>query len=573
MESKSVAVVFMNGIGNFIFFTAAIKILKTWGYDVTLITDEHFLSSPALREISKGIFKDIRSDYKPEEYFQTFIGSWSVPVFIREHSNYLNPRFSVINWVGSGIHEVQHYIDTIGASWEDYEGYIFDPIETFFEADPDKTTIVLSNCATINRFEKLNIGDKRKKRWKYFPELSKQLINLGYEVILVGLNNELEGCEGVSFVDKLSVKETGDVIKKCDLLIAPSTGNTVIADVVGTPVLLLEGPMQTARAHPINVPFSIVRNYISCAPCFQKSTWEICRTPVCMDNIRVSDVLIKMHKMLRKTNDVARIYIHKPIEFPLEENIKCESKVAYLVSCFNRYHILKNFLESFEKSNLPDGTVFFLNDASQDPRIQGLLDDFSMVNVGKEILIRDLLEKMHTFNDYKVNPSIHAFNKLLKHLFALVSTGTSFDYVVFIDPDIIMKQNWVQKMIQLYDQLISDLKIGIVTPFNTDHLKYDGEDVSETQNSEVGDYRIRNGSNLPYMISYSFLKNVHGLFSLFGKKSMDIGKSSELDQKGYKTLVTVPSLVEHFGAYGNTFLETKPVITSLDYYGDLNFNE
>lgn len=561
-----VAFVFMNGLGNFIFVSAAVKILKQWGYDVDLITDERFLRSPTLKEVSKNIFHSIETIYDKEKYEKTFMSFWSIPLSFRE--KYKTSHFQIVNWNLLGTHEVQLYLETIGASWEDYDGYIFEPDEVIFMPQKDKMTIALSNCATSNVFEKLNIGDKPKKRYRYFPVLSKMLIDLGYEVVLIGLTDELDDCEGINFVDQLTVKETAGVIKKCDLLIAPSTGNTVIADAVGTPVVLLEGPMQTARAHPINVPYAVVRSYMSCAPCFQKSSWKLCKDSICMKKMTPEKV-IQVLKDFIPRKDQKQIVNIKPMILKEEDPLECDKTVAYLIPCHNRYHILKVFLDSFKNSNLVNGKIFFLDDDSFDPRIWKLLsqqlDNFSLEI---DLSLRDSEEKFKTSQQYKVNPSVHAYNILLKTLFKDIEKGSSFDYVIIIDPDIIMKPNWIQKMINLYEELSTDAKskIGVISPFNADHLIYDEKGMSDPISSNNGHYRFRKGSNLPYMMSIDFLKEVHGLFNVNGISSSDIGKSKELVEKGFLSVITVPSMVEHYGAYATISSVTKGVITSEDFY-------
>ena len=558
-----VAYVFMNGLGNFIFCTAAVKILKQWGYRVDLITDQRFLGSPALREVSAGIFNEILTTYDKEKYVKTFLAFWSIPQLFHDRFGHMRPK--VINWNKLGIHEVQLYLDTIGANWEDYDGYILDPADVEFEPKTDRLTIAISNCASMNHFAKLNIGDKRKKRYPYFPELSRLLISLGYEVVLLGLTDELDDCVGVNFVDQLSVRETAGIIKKCDLLIAPSTGNTVIADAVGTPVLLLEGPMQTARAHPINVPYAIVREYMSCAPCFQKAAWKMCEESTCMQRLTPNKVMKKLTEFLPKLKQKPVIEI-KPLEIKTEPVLECNRRVAYLVSCHNRYYILKTFLDSFKNSNPVDGEIFFLDDDSDDPRIWTLLNDaLSELPLKGRVFLRDAREKQETLDNHHVNASLHAYNKLIELLYYELDRGNSFDYVIIIDPDILMKPNWVQKMIQLYE-LNPELQIGMISPFNTNHPIYDREGMSETQDSIAGSFRIRRGCNLPYMLSIDFLQETHGLFNINGIKSSDIGKSREMDEKGFSALITVPSLVEHFGAYATNGVTAKGVITSEDFY-------
>jgi len=558
-----VAYVFMNGLGNFIFATAAVKVLQQWGYKVDLITDERFLTSPALCEISEGVFNSIQTEYDQEKYLKTFIASWSIPRLFRDRFG--NVQAGVVNWDKLGTHEVQLYLDTIGADWQDYDGYIFKPAEVDFEPDPVKITIALSNCAVTNTFEKLHIGDKQKKRYPHFPELSRTLIGLGYEVVLVGLEGELGDSEGIDFTSQLTVKETAGVIKKCDLLIAPSTGNTVLADAVGTPVLLLEGPMQTARAHPINVPYSILRTYRSCAPCFQKSTWKHCKEPACMQDMRPNKVIQHLLEFLPHCKQ-ERIINIKPIEIKKEEPLECKRRVAYLVACYNRHNVLTTFLDSFKNSNLVDGEFFFLDDDSSDPRVWDLLSStLGSFSLKGHLYLRNAIEKKEIRESYHVNSSIHAYNYLLNALYKELEKGNEFDYVILIDPDIIMKPNWIQKMIQLYE-LNPDLHIGMVSPFNTNHPVYDKNGMSEVQDTIVGSFRLREGCNLPYMISIDFLKDVHGLFALVGMKSSDLGKSKELTEKGFSAMITVPSLVEHYGAYATALNITKGVITSEDFY-------
>ena len=281
-------VTFMNGIGNFILLTAAIKILKETGdsNSIHLITDERFLQNKALAELSRGMFDEITNEYIPSRYRKVYVFPWCPPKV--EGIERLTT-----NWVSTGLHEVQMNLEVIGASWKDYRGFMVSPHYVKIP-ESDKIKIVLSNCSGTPMAEK--------KQWHGFSELSNLLVGLGYEVYLIGIGNELENCSGYNFVNKLSITETASIIKQCDLMISTSTGNAHIADAVGTPILLIEGPILTSKNHPINVQYDIVRSYISCAPCFQKSIWEHCTHYACMDSITSANVLQKLKSFIPKMN-------------------------------------------------------------------------------------------------------------------------------------------------------------------------------------------------------------------------------------------------------------------------------
>lgn len=291
--ADTVAVTFMNGIGNFILFTSIIKILRHRGVHITLITDEKFSGNKALLELSEGIFDDVIYDFEPDKFDVVYVFPWCIPESVQIKSELVNLGKTTTLWYASGIHEVQMYLETIEATWKDYEGFILTPIHVELP-ETDKIKIVLSNCSGTEM--------AKKKSWESFPELSQILFDLDYDVYLVGIGDELKNCVGHNFINKLSMRETASVIEQCDLMIATSTGNTCVADAVGTPLLLIEGPMLATKSHPLNVNYDMVRDYISCAPCFQKAIWNICKHKTCMKNITPAKVVQRMSNFIPKMN-------------------------------------------------------------------------------------------------------------------------------------------------------------------------------------------------------------------------------------------------------------------------------
>jgi len=367
MSRNRVAILFSNGMGNFIFLSAAVKVLRNWGYDVDLITDNYVMNySPAL-EYAKLIFDDISTELDRSKYQHVFMANWSIPATFSKRVREINKYGRVINWHIEGIHEVQEYLRMIGASWQDFDGYILEPAHSP-ELKVPRPRVALSNAAITNQ--------AHKKRWKYFPELSEILQDQGYSVILLGLGDELKDCKGKNYVGKLSIQQTAHVLEQCDVLISPSTGNSLIADAVKTPIILLEGPMLTSRAHPLQSRYTVVRKYISCAPCFQKMIWKVCDNPICMDEITPQEVFKKLLWFLPRAKKPQKFWQIPETQRLKGRPYKVDRSVAFLIPCFNRYYALRSFLQSIIQARLPKCEFFFVNDASTDPRVAELLLNF-----------------------------------------------------------------------------------------------------------------------------------------------------------------------------------------------------
>ena len=557
MSRGHVALVFSNGMGNFIFQTAALKVLRNWGYDdITLITDEKRTGQDFMMEVFDGLFENITTKCDVNEYDRIFTNNWFVPVCMKDVIRDINPRYRVVNWHEQGIHEVQHYLEAVGAGWKDFDGYLFEAADNPI-LKSDRPRIALANCSVTNQ--------AAKKRWDKFPELSELLESMGYTVILLGVGDELKGCSGINYVDKLSVKQTAKVLQQCDLLISVSTGLSVVADAVGTPVLLIEGPMPTFKAHPIISKYSVVRRYISCAPCFQKSLWSFCTSPICMDSITTSDVLQEMWKFMPQLK--RKSYDWSPGKVPKLKAKKAEAKgsVCYLVATCNRSAALKDFLDSFKASHPQRGHIIFVDDASSDPRVHELLNAFKLKGVSKKIVSVSSDERAALLKKYPHSGfSKPVYNRMIDECLA-IDKSKHFDFVMMIDSDIVMKPYWTQRCIKVWEET-QDLRISTVSGFSGWHPNYDKKSVDEVFESSVGSYKIRGGNNFPYLMSMDFLKDVHGKFDLEAiLGSSDLSKNEELRMKGYKSIALVPSQTEHWGAFETSFNRGKPSLMSGDF--------
>jgi len=179
----------------------------------------------------------------------------------------------------------------IGATKKDFEGFLIETSDTI-KLDGNKVRVVLCNASVKN-------GSRRGSvlGWPFFPDLSKQLLDLGFDVILLAQEGELKGCCGKNFVGKLTLAETAGVMKQCDVIICPDTGLMHVADALGIPIILLMGPSHMTKSGPLVSKYRVVRKFISCAPCYQTGLWDLCTDRKCMDMIEVSDVLSTLFSM------------------------------------------------------------------------------------------------------------------------------------------------------------------------------------------------------------------------------------------------------------------------------------
>jgi hypothetical protein len=532
MRNDRLAFGFVNGLGNFIFLTAAVKVLRNWGYDdITLITD---LNNPhnkrnyaLLQEIYPYAFNRLETSFEEEKYDRLFICAWSRPSLAVPYMEKYNRKVPIVRWNIIGFHEVEMYLRMVGASWKEFDGYMFDVAEGPI-LQSDYPRIALAQCS--------GSGQSDKKAWPYFPELSSKLRKMGYSVVLVGYNDELSGCEyDEDFRNRTTISEAGKVLSQCDLLVAPSTGLTVVADAVKTPVLLLEGPMFTARAHPLQTDYRIVRSYISCAPCFQTPVWDSCREPLCMNRITVDQVIKGVLSF--KTFKQKKIFKGSDFESVVVKKVN-NKRVAYLFCCKDRYRLLDEMLTSFKKSNPYKGTMFILNDGSIDPRVEERILNFKMDGIN---VIYKKLEYQHM--NVKGVRTAMLYNMLSD---MVIDSGETFDYVTLIDSDLLFKPGWIQKIAGIYDELKVSKKIGLITGFS-----FRTKDDSTTYGCDNGKYRLNSHISGQWLMSYQFFMSEFGRFE-DGAGSADISKCDDLHKRGFTQIKVSPSVIQHAGAYSSS---------------------
>ncbi len=91
---------------------------------------------------------------------------------------------------------------------------------------------------------------------------------------------------GINLGEKTSLMELACLLKKALMVITTDSGPMHLACAVGTPVVALFGPTDPKRTGPYGEGHMVIRDNLSCSPCFLKK----CKTTQCMKNITTEQV-------------------------------------------------------------------------------------------------------------------------------------------------------------------------------------------------------------------------------------------------------------------------------------------
>jgi ADP-heptose:LPS heptosyltransferase len=140
-------------------------------------------------------------------------------------------------------------------------------------------------------------GEMSTKRWPHYSELADQF----EDVAVVGTADDLWSYDGKplrfsshvkTFVDRLSLRETAELLASAGAVVANDTGLAYIAAAVGTPTLILFGPTPhlTLGRLPPNV--RVLRSGLICEPCWSDLRFYKCAGRIdCLRRLSVSSVL------------------------------------------------------------------------------------------------------------------------------------------------------------------------------------------------------------------------------------------------------------------------------------------
>ncbi|MDB9822552.1 glycosyltransferase [Deltaproteobacteria bacterium] len=164
----------------------------------------------------------------------------------------------------------------------------------------DKPLIALSDT-TLN-----NVAWER-KRWPYYREISEELINRGYGVVLVGGKDEAlrfkaRGwpAEVINVMGKYDICETAYLLEQCEIFIGNDSGPAHIAAATGIPTYVFFGSTLISKNLPMGNKVKSISADLPCSPCQYTDRWNKCNNWECMKAIKPEKVLSEIFDMEKK---------------------------------------------------------------------------------------------------------------------------------------------------------------------------------------------------------------------------------------------------------------------------------
>jgi heptosyltransferase-2 len=143
-----------------------------------------------------------------------------------------------------------------------------------------------------------------------FAALADRLISeCGADVILFGTPSEKEmaarirsamKCNPISLVGQTSMRDLAAFFSACSIFIGNDSGAMHVAAAIGLPVIGIFGPTDPEGTAPLTPQFTLIREPVSCSPCFLRSC------PVdhrCMTRIRVDAVFSVAQQIQNSCNN------------------------------------------------------------------------------------------------------------------------------------------------------------------------------------------------------------------------------------------------------------------------------
>jgi heptosyltransferase-2 len=143
-----------------------------------------------------------------------------------------------------------------------------------------------------------------------FAALADRLISgCGADVILFGTPGEKEmaaricstmKCRAISLVGKTSMRDLAAFFSVCSIFIGNDSGAMHVAAAAGLPVIGIFGPTDPEGTAPVTAQFTVIREAVSCSPCFLRAC------PVdhrCMTRVDVYSVFTAAQDIERATKN------------------------------------------------------------------------------------------------------------------------------------------------------------------------------------------------------------------------------------------------------------------------------
>ena len=143
-------------------------------------------------------------------------------------------------------------------------------------------------------------GVWEKKKYPYFKELAKALIEKKFQVFNFGGIDERINIDHQDFTDFAGYQDLQDSINlmsRCNYFIANDSGLMHVADALNIPLIALFGATLIVKNRPVNQNSHVLTGNLDCQPCQYSARFNTCQDWQCMEKITVDNVVELMAKL------------------------------------------------------------------------------------------------------------------------------------------------------------------------------------------------------------------------------------------------------------------------------------
>jgi ADP-heptose:LPS heptosyltransferase len=150
-----------------------------------------------------------------------------------------------------------------------------------------RTLVIAPGCKT---------GEMAAKRWPYFKQLAERFD----DVVVVGTTDDLCQNGGAvlqfpghvrSFIDKLTLRETAELLAAAGVVVGNDSGLSHVAAAVGVPTVMLFGPTPHVNLGQLPPNVVVLRAGLECEPCWFNSRFKTCASQIhCLRKLTVETV-------------------------------------------------------------------------------------------------------------------------------------------------------------------------------------------------------------------------------------------------------------------------------------------
>jgi ADP-heptose:LPS heptosyltransferase/GT2 family glycosyltransferase len=366
------------------------------------------------------------------------------------------------------------------------------------------------------------------KNWGYkkYAELIERLIKKysDYKILIFGINKDKkiidyitdmrllkgENRRVINCVDSYTIQETVYLISKCKFMVANDTGLSHASSCVGVKCYTLFGMTPPKKALPWGYGIEVSLNLSCSTHCYYEKRWADCQYKKCLEDMSVDFVFNRIVE-------------------------KDEFELGIIMATYNRYELLvctlNSILSTFDE---PSVKISFINDGSDDKRINEVLFEFSKVFKGKVVILNNDTNKGRMGYPFSLR---RAWNQLY-----------DCKYILFMPDDAIINRYTYQVIRKSYKYFGKDVKC--INYFRDSRMK-----------TPYSDYDKKFFHIKPYDKYFDVSTGVDGFLCLFenkflktinwnapsNEKKTNFWRHFHWQLKDYKNLLYKETLCNHIG--------------------------